>query len=80
MPSLSDITDWEHTPFGTPPHGVVPDFVNPENRAHQLHVAVAVCLPVIVIFAAIRFYAKVFILRSKAWDDCNNSPFSSARA
>lgn len=67
--SLSDISDWEHTPLQAPPQGVVPNFINPENRAHKLHAAVAVCLPVILIFAAMRFYAKIFLLRSRTWDD-----------
>lgn len=71
MDSLPNISDWGHISLQAPPQGVVPNFVNPENRAYQLHAVAAVCLLLIAIFAAIRFYAKTFLLRSRrTWDDC----------
>lgn len=66
----SNISQWEILPLVPPPAGVFSNFLNPKNRAHELHWAAGVCLPIILIFASLRFYAKTFLSRSKTRDDC----------
>ena len=56
-------------PVIAPPPGVLPNLTNPISRASEIYVAASVCLPLIVLFAATRFYAKVAILKKWTWDD-----------
>ena len=70
MGSLADTPGLEETPLQTPPPGVVPNFAHPEDRTYQIYVAAAVCLPTMLIFASLRLWAKVFIIRAKTRDDC----------
>ena len=56
-------------PVRAPPPGIVPDLESPVSRASELYVAAGFCLPLIVLFAAMRFYAKVAILKKWTWDD-----------
>lgn len=52
------------------PPGVTQNLDNPESRAYWIYVTVGLCLPIILVFAAIRFYVKLFILKSRTRDDC----------
>ena len=57
-------------PAMSPPAGVIPDF----DHAPNLDIYVAITITLCVIFATLavllRMYAKVFILRVLAWEDC----------
>ena len=64
-------------PMLAPPPGIVPNLANPESRAAEIYVAASICLPLIVIFAAMRFYAKVAILKKWTWDDGADPTHSS---
>lgn len=58
-------------PLSPPPPGVTPNFKNPESRADQIYISAGICLPLILLFAALRIYAKISILKKKrTWDDC----------
>ncbi|KAL8713518.1 MAG: hypothetical protein Q9220_002380 [cf. Caloplaca sp. 1 TL-2023] len=59
----------KNLPVLPPPPGVTPDFAHPTSRAYELHVVAGICIPIIVFFAAVRFYAKFSILRRWTWDD-----------
>lgn len=52
------------------PPGVTQNLDNPESRAYWIYVTVGLCLPIILFFAAIRFYAKFFIIKARTRDDC----------
>lgn len=56
-------------PVIPPPPGRITNLINPESRASGIYVAASICLPLIVLFAAMRFYAKVAILKKWTWDD-----------
>lgn len=56
-------------PLSPPPLGVIPNLDNPASRAYQIYIAAGICLPLITVFASLRLYAKVFILKKWTWDD-----------
>lgn len=56
-------------PLIRPPPGHIPNFVNPASRAYQVYVTACVCMPLIVMFAAMRLYARIAILKKWTWDD-----------
>ncbi|KAL9636436.1 MAG: hypothetical protein Q9164_002821 [Protoblastenia rupestris] len=56
-------------PALTPPPGQKSNFHNPDSRAFELYLTTGVCLPLILVFASLRFYAKIFIVGKKSWDD-----------
>ena len=64
MESAPTPSSIEFLPASPPPPGVRPNFVNPVSRAYQIYVAAGVCLPLMLLFAGMRFYAKVFLLKS----------------
>jgi len=66
MDRVPDIGDM---PAGVPPPGVIPNFTDPETRVSRIDVSAAVCLPLIIIFASFRLYAKAFIVKKRTWDD-----------
>ena len=59
-------------PLDSPPPGEHSDFDHPPSRARELYTAAGVCIPLILIFAALRFYAKIVIKKKKSWDDCKS--------
>lgn len=66
MDKVPDIWDM---PAGVPPPGVIPNFINPESRVSMIDVSAAVCLPLLIIFAGSRLYAKAFVVKRRSWDD-----------
>lgn len=52
------------------PPGVTQNLDNPESRAYWIYVTVGLCLPIILVFATIRFYVKFFIIKARTRDDC----------
>ena len=63
-------------PLESPPPGEHSDFVHPPSRARELYTAAGVCIPLIFIFAALRFYAKMVIKKKKTWDDCKSHVYN----
>ena len=72
MASPSAWASIQNEPLAPPPPGIVPNLVDPETRAYEIYVAASVCLPLIAIFATMRIYARVIILKRWTWDDCEN--------
>ncbi|KAF4626878.1 hypothetical protein G7Y89_g11280 [Cudoniella acicularis] len=63
------MVDLSEIPAGTPPPGVVPNFVNPESRAPAL---VAICILMIVLTVpsvATRFFVRLRISKNPGLDD-----------
>ncbi|KAI4286863.1 MAG: hypothetical protein L6R35_003883 [Caloplaca aegaea] len=65
LPNLP-IASW---PLAPPPPGRLVSHRHRESNIHQIHVTAAVCIPLIVLFAAIRAYNKIGINRGRTWDD-----------
>lgn len=42
-------------PIETPPPGISPNLVNPDSNAYQVYITAGVCIPLMLIFAFIRF-------------------------
>ncbi|CAF9925595.1 MAG: hypothetical protein ALECFALPRED_003175 [Alectoria fallacina] len=59
----------DQLPGLTPPPGVTPNFVNPDNEQATIIATLAVCLPVATLFTALRMYSKIFIIKSIALED-----------
>ncbi|KAL9007966.1 MAG: hypothetical protein Q9173_006864 [Seirophora scorigena] len=57
-------------PLASPPPDVVQNLANPESRAYQIYAISAVFLALTISFLSIRLYAKLYIQRSRTWDDC----------
>ena len=54
-----------------PPPGVTSNFVNPETRGPALVVTSAICITLMVVCVAVRFYTKIHIKKTWGWDDCS---------
>ncbi|KAF2680901.1 hypothetical protein K458DRAFT_89307 [Lentithecium fluviatile CBS 122367] len=52
-----------------PPPGVVPDVAHRKFHGAPIMIAASICLPVVIILAAIRLYVRLRILRKWALDD-----------
>ena len=59
----------ELQPGASPPPGITPNFINPPSRAYQVYITAGISLPLMLLFAALRFYATVFLLRSRTKAD-----------
>lgn len=68
--------DLSNVPALAPPPGVVPNFVNPESLAPLCRIVIALTLPLMVVFLALRMYVRLRISRAMGADD---SQFSSPR-
>lgn len=65
-PSLLDF------PLSPAPEGVTSNFKNPTSRANQVYIAAAICLPLIFLFAGLRIWAKLSLMKGRrTWDDCS---------
>ncbi|KAH6662796.1 hypothetical protein B0J14DRAFT_610215 [Halenospora varia] len=63
-PSLLDF------PLSPAPEGVTSNFKNPTSRANQVYIAAAICLPLIFLFAGLRIWAKLSLMKGRrTWDD-----------
>lgn len=60
-----------------PPPGVVPNFVDPVSLAPVCLIVIAITLPLMVIFLALRFYARLRFQAIGA-DDSQSDPFEPA--
>ncbi|KAL8767081.1 MAG: hypothetical protein Q9209_006308 [Squamulea sp. 1 TL-2023] len=67
---LSGIPEaFKHAPLASAPPGVVQNLENPQSRTYQLWIVSAVFVALSVSFMIVRLYAKLFIQRSRTWDD-----------
>ncbi|KAF2730927.1 hypothetical protein EJ04DRAFT_579498 [Polyplosphaeria fusca] len=61
--------DLDHTPAARPPPGRESNFDNPESRAYQLVIVIAICLALVVLFTSTRICTRFRINRSFGADD-----------
>ena len=57
-------------PAGTPPAGVTPNFDNPPNLNTYVVFTLVLCVSFATVALLIRFYTKLFLIRSIAYEDC----------
>ncbi|KAI4087742.1 MAG: hypothetical protein LQ348_001257 [Seirophora lacunosa] len=67
--SLPPGMDPSMTPIGAPPPGVIPNFDNPDSRAGASTAVIMFFTVLMVLFVIVRMYTKLFISRSRGWDD-----------
>ena len=61
---------WSEILPTAPPPGVTPNFADPQTRTNIFIVVYAVFTSLVVLFVSLRLYAKMWIIRSIGWDDC----------
>ena len=64
-----------NAPARTPPPGVAPDFNHPLNLAFYVLLTVTLCIGLSTLAILMRKYTKLFIIRSRALDDCKYSKY-----
>jgi hypothetical protein len=57
-------------PAGSPPPGVTPNLINPSSDGYILLTVGSVMMGIMLIFAGLRFYTKIFIVKKLTLDDC----------
>lgn len=57
-------------PALAPPPGVIPNFDNPTSSSSICLVVIAVTLPLMIAFLALRAYVRLRIARALGTDDC----------
>ncbi|KAI1656045.1 hypothetical protein F4813DRAFT_365112 [Daldinia decipiens] len=57
------------TPALPPPPGVTSDFVNPPSLVKEMNIAIAIAVPLIMIFFGLRTYVRIFIRRTWTFED-----------
>ena len=55
-----------------PPPGITSNFVDPTSRGKDLVITSALCIPLMVVCVAVRFYTKLRIKHVWGWDDCES--------
>ncbi|KAI4199618.1 MAG: hypothetical protein LQ350_004493 [Teloschistes chrysophthalmus] len=61
--------DVNKIPLAMPPPGVSQNLAHPASRTYQLYIVSAVFLALTVSFMLVRLYARLYIQRSRTWDD-----------
>ena len=56
-------------PALAPPHGVVPNFIDPESRAPGVIMALGIITAIMLIFVILRMYTKSFVTKAIGWED-----------
>ncbi|KAK8072835.1 hypothetical protein PG996_006183, partial [Apiospora saccharicola] len=59
----------DHLPAGRPPPGVIPNFVDPESKAHTLLTLEYVFLSLALVAVIVRLYVRTRLVRVWGWDD-----------
>ena len=58
-----------NVPLAPPPQGVTPNLTNPESNSFREITAASICIPIIVILAAVRIFSMLKITRLAAYAD-----------
>lgn len=62
--------DLSHIPAASPPPGVIPNFIDPPSQANMPRIFTYVTLPPMILFLALRIYARAVIMHKIGLDDC----------
>lgn len=69
--SLPPGMDPSKTPIGPPPSpDVIPNFDNPHSTAGVATAVIILFTILMLLFVIVRMYTKLFVSRSRGWDDC----------
>lgn len=55
------------TPIGIPPSGVESNLINPESQSWVGRLVIYLTLPPMVLFVALRFYARLVVVIASVW-------------
>ena len=61
--------DISKLPALAPPHGIIPNFVDPESRAHAVLVGSGILTALTIIVVVLRFYTRIFVTKIVGWED-----------
>ncbi|KAL8793768.1 MAG: hypothetical protein Q9195_003598, partial [Heterodermia aff. obscurata] len=67
--SMAGMIDIGEMPLAPPPRGIVPNLVNPESRDNQVYIIAGVFMGLMLVFLALRIYAKIGVQKARGWDD-----------
>ncbi|KAK7987215.1 hypothetical protein PG988_002203 [Apiospora saccharicola] len=73
--SLTMSIPLDHLPAGRPPPGVIPNFVDPESKAHTLLTLEYVFLSLALVAVIVRLYVRTRLVRVWGWDDTTKIGF-----
>ena len=59
-----------NAPAGTPPAGVLSNFDDPSNMSGKVIFTITFCMAVATLAVTMRMYAKLILVRSLAYEDC----------
>lgn len=59
-----------NAPAGTPPPGVIPNFNHAPNLAFYVPLTLSLCIGLSTLAILMRMYTKLFLIRSRALEDC----------
>lgn len=57
-------------PAGTPPTGVIPNFIDPPTQENLPRIFTYITLPPMAIALFLRFYTRIAVTHNLGWDDC----------
>ena len=69
-PYLAGMAFDPKAPFGPPPPGVVPNYINPETTAPMLTITSFTLLAVTIVVLFSRWYTRAVVLGTIGTDDC----------
>ena len=73
----ADIQSLLEGPAGKPPLGVLPNLQNPPYTDATGLFLLMLCIAISTISVFIRFYTKLFLIKSTAYEDCKFHPSQS---
>lgn len=60
----------QNPPAGTPPLGVLPNYVDPPSKGPVFFSVGSVLLFIMIVIFSTRMYVKFRIVKKRTWDDC----------
>lgn len=79
MDAMIPSIDLSIVPAGTPPPGVVPNFIDPPSIAWLGRLSVYIALPLMIILLALRLYVRLRVTCAAGADDCMPKNTKSVR-
>jgi hypothetical protein len=67
---MDPTVDYWTVPAATPPHGIIPNFIDPPSIGYRQTTTNIVVLVIMIVVVALRLYTRIFIVKSFGYDDC----------
>ena len=74
----AELAGLSNIPAATPPPGVVPNFVDPENQNRGFYAVTGTLFGVMLVLFINRLYVKFLKIQKYWWDDCKSLVFVKA--